>query len=227
MIVAVTFWSGGRATKLETAGIVLITCAIFFAFISGHPFDAFLFTPMANIQNALLPFGAVIFALAGWTSVEQVYEIRKKAAYSRWGAPPFCFRHDVRGHSLLAFRAWDIGVVTARCHGHHFRHRGWPFWKRDILALIGLLAISIVSIPLVRELRGALEKDLRWNSFISQIVIVGVPLSVVLSGFNNFLIIVGLAGGIFISTQYLLIIAVGRKTLLFLAAKKSFSTFSP
>ena len=73
--------------------------------------------------------------------------------------------------------------------------------------------MGIVSIPLAREIRGALEKDLGWNGFISRLMIVGIPFIIVLSGFNNFLVIVGLAGGVFISTQYLLIIAVGRRTL--------------
>jgi hypothetical protein len=89
----------------------------------------------------------------------------------------------------------------------------WPFWKKDILAIIGLLAIGTVSVPLSREIRGALEKDLGWNSLISRIIIVTLPLVVVLSGFNDFLIIISLAGGIFISAQYILIISVSRRTL--------------
>ena len=98
---------------------------------------------------------------------------------------------------------------------------GWPFWKKDILAVIGLLAMGVVSIPLAREIRGALEKDLGWNSFVSRLIIIGLPLIVILSGFNNFLIIVGLAGGVFISTQYLFIIAVGRRTLHLSAREKT------
>jgi hypothetical protein len=89
----------------------------------------------------------------------------------------------------------------------------WPFWKKDIIAVTGLLAMLVVSIPLSREIRGALEKDLRWNSVVSRFVIITIPLLVVLSGFNNFLLIVGLAGGVFISTQYLFIVGVGRQTL--------------
>jgi hypothetical protein len=99
---------------------------------------------------------------------------------------------------------------------------GWPIWKRETLAIIGLLAIGVVSIPLAREIRGALEKDLGWNSFLSRLVIVGAPLVVVLAGFNNFLTIVSLAGGVFIGTQYLLIIAVGRRTLPLSSREKMF-----
>ena len=213
IIAAVTFWSGGRTAKLETVGVALITCAILFAFISGHPFGAFIFAPIANAQNALLPFGAVIFSLAGWTSVEQVYEIRKKTAHSN-GA----LRLFILGAAFAAVLYWlfALGILGSSPHVSMDTISGtggWPLWKRDILAVIGLLAISIVSIPLIRELRGTLEKDLRWNRLFSQLVIVSVPLITVLSGFNNFLIIVGLAGGVFISTEYLLIIAVGRRTL--------------
>jgi len=68
-------------------------------------------------------------------------------------------------------------------------------------------------LPLAREIRGALEKDLRWNSIVSRGAIIFLPLIAVLSGFNNFLIIVSLAGGVFIGTQYLLIISVGRRAL--------------
>ena len=73
--------------------------------------------------------------------------------------------------------------------------------------------MGVVSIPIAREIRGALEKDLAWNNLVSRAIIIILPLAIVLSGFNNFLVIVSLAGGIFISAQYILIILVGRRTL--------------
>jgi hypothetical protein len=89
----------------------------------------------------------------------------------------------------------------------------WPAWRKDILAAVGLLSVCVVSVPIAREIRGAMEKDLGWNSIVSRAVIIFLPFAAVLSGFNNFLAIVGFAGGVFISTQYLLIISVGRRTL--------------
>jgi hypothetical protein len=88
------------------------------------------------------------------------------------------------------------------------------------LATVGLLAVAVVSLPLSREIRGALEKDLLWNSVVSRCAIILGPLIVVLAGFNNFLVIVSLAGGVFISTQYLLIISVGRRALHLSAREK-------
>ena len=89
----------------------------------------------------------------------------------------------------------------------------WPLWRKDILAAVGLLSVCVVSVPIAREIRGAMENDLGWNSTFSRAAIVLLPLAAVLLGFKDFLTIVGIAGGVFISTQYLLIISVGRRTL--------------
>jgi hypothetical protein len=90
---------------------------------------------------------------------------------------------------------------------------GWPVWRKDVLAIIGLSAVAVISLPLAREIRGALEKDLAWNSIVARCAIIFLPLAAVLSGFNNFLTIVSIAGGVFIGAQYLLIISVGRRAL--------------
>ncbi len=47
-----------------------------------------------------------------------------------------------------------------------------------------------------------------------------LPLAVVLAGFNNFLLVVGLAGGVFIGMEYLVIVAVARRALALTAAQK-------
>jgi hypothetical protein len=97
---------------------------------------------------------------------------------------------------------------------------GWPFWERGLIAILGLFAITTVSMPISHEIRNGLEKDLRWNKIISRLIIIILPLAVVLAGFNNFILVVGLAGGIFISMEYLLIIAIGQRALALSPAKK-------
>jgi amino acid permease len=210
-ITALVFKSGGKVAAIEIAGVILILAAVLFVFFSGDPAHALAAVPLYNLNNAFLPFGAVLFSLAGWTSVEQIYEIKKKVDKGT-------LKFFVLGTAFAGVLYWlfALGILGAapRVTVDTISGLGsWPFWKKDVLAAIGLLAISTASIPIAREIRGALEKDLKWNSLVSRLVIVGFPLAVVISGFNNFLIIVGLAGGVFISTQYLLIIFVGRHTL--------------
>ena len=97
---------------------------------------------------------------------------------------------------------------------------GGLFWKKDILAAIGFSRWeSFLS-------RSPARSGERWKKILDGIVCLAhrycwIPLVVILSGFNNFLIIIGLAGGVFISVQYLFIIAVGRRTLQLSAREKA------
>jgi hypothetical protein len=217
-LLACLIWgSEGNIAGLEVVGIGLISFAILFIFFSGHPGSAFASLPFAVPQNFFLPFGAVLFSLAGWTSVEQIYELAR--------SPKQIFLVFVAGTAFAALLYWlfALGAIDGGFRVATDTISGigaWPVWRRDVLAGIGLLSVGVVSSPLSREIRGALEKDLSWNSIVSRCVIIFLPLAVVLSGFNNFLAIISLAGGVFISTQYLLILSVGRRVLALSAREK-------
>jgi amino acid permease len=219
-VAVLVFKSEGRVATLEMIGVGLIFCAIFFIFISGHPFRAFAVMPLWNVKNIFIPFGAILFSLAGWTSVEQVYEIRKGSNKKQNTLPLFIIGTTLAATLYGLFALGILGSVPQVTTNTISSIGSWPIWKKDILAAIGLLAIGIVSIPISREIRGALEKDLKWNSLISRAIIVLLPLAVVLLGFTDFLVIVSLAGGIFLSTQYILIISVGRRALQLSAREK-------
>jgi len=96
----------------------------------------------------------------------------------------------------------------------------WPAWKKEIIAIFGLIAVATIYLPVSREIKNSLEKDLRWNKFAARSLIVFAPLILIWLGFNDFLIVVGFVGGLFLSLQYLLIISVGRRALVLSAAKR-------
>jgi hypothetical protein len=98
----------------------------------------------------------------------------------------------------------------------------WPFWKKELLAIMGLVAVGTVYIPISREIRNSLEKDLHWNTIISRGTIIFLPPILIALGLNDFLAVVGLVGGLFLSTQYLLIVSVGRRALTLGPVKKFF-----
>jgi hypothetical protein len=227
ILLATLVWgSEGRIARFEAVGIALVSFAILFIFFSGHPAAVFTVVPMVVPGGLFLPFGVVIFALAGWTCVEPVYEL----VYLKDGVKEvpgsgtfalFAFGTAFAGLLYWLFAAGVIGTVPHVAMDTISGIMSWPAWRKEILAAVGLLSVSVVSVPIAREIRGAMEKDLGWNTFASRAVIVILPLIAVLSGFNNFLTIVGFAGGVFISAQYLLIISVGRRTLA-LASREKF-----
>ncbi len=224
-LLAVLVWgSEGRIAWFEGVGIALVSFAILFIFFSGHPGAVFASVPLAvpGVVNFFLPFGVAIFALAGWTAVEPVYELAYKKEIVHDGekqpAIPGAFWLFALGTAFAGLLYWlfAAGVIGTVSHVTSDTISGiasWPVWRKDILAAVGLFSVAVVSVPIAREIRGAMEKDLGWNSYLSRAIIILLPLGAVLLGFNNFLAIVGLAGGVFISTQYLLILSVGRRTL--------------
>jgi amino acid permease len=232
VLLACLVWgSEGGIARFEAIGIALVSFAILFIFFSGHPGMVLGNVSAAVPGNFFLPFGVVLFALAGWTSVEPVYELvyrrdggagkmdDSRRATSRTFAL-FAVGTAFAGLLYWLFAAGVIGTVSQVTADTISGIAGWPLWRKDILAVVGLLSVAVVSVPIAREIRGAMEKDLHWNSFVSRAAIIILPLAAVLSGFNDFLAIVGLAGGVFISTQYLLIISVGRRTLALSAREK-------
>ena len=193
--------------------MALISIAIIFIFLSGNPLHLSIGAPLASAKNFFLPFGAMLFSLTGWTSVEQIYEIRRRRGKRKSDLLLFVVGAAFAG---LLYWLFSIGILNsiAGVSADTISSIGvWPVWKKDLVAVVGLLAMGVVAIPLSREIRGALEKELRWNRFGARSFIALVPLALILLGLNNFLVIVSLAGGVFLGVQYILIISIGRRAL--------------
>ena len=227
------FMSDRRVTNLELAGIVCTSAIIIFIFVTAWPSislgsalggaGAAGTAGTASAANLFLPFGVILFALAGWTSVEPAYESRK-AGPSALSDP---WRALASGTFFvvvlyLLFAAGILGSAPAVSPDTISGLATWPVWKKEIVALFGLLAVATVYMPISREIKNALEKDLGWNKFLVRATIFFLPLIFIGLGLRDFLVVIGLVGGIFISLQYLLIISVGRRVLALSRAKNFF-----
>jgi len=216
------FASDRRVVKLELVGITCTSAIIIFIFVTAWPSITFAGVPAINFQNLFLPFGAILFALAGWTSVEPAYESRKKT-----GALSDPWRALAGGTFFVAllyilFTSGILGSAPTIASDTISGLTQWPVWKKEILVLFGLLAVATVYMPVSHEIKNALEHDLGWSKFASRSLILFLPVILIGLGLNNFLVVVGLVGGLFISVQYLLIISIGRRVLALSAAKKFF-----
>ena len=222
LISAPIFLDDASVLELETVGIVCTAAIILLIFITAMPHVTFVGAPAVNWKDIFLPFGAVLFSLAGWTSIEPAYETRKrsKITSSSWKA--------LASGTLLAallyalFSAGILGSTSIITPDTASGLVAWPFWKKEVLAIMGLIAVATVYLPISREIRNSLERDMKWNKFASRAMIVFLPPLLILAGFNNFLIIVGLVGGLFLSTQYLLMVSVGRRALKLSSVQKFF-----
>ena len=206
------FIDDSYAIDLELVGIVCTSCVILLIFLTALPNVFFAGIPAINWQNLFLPFGAVLFSLAGWTSIEPAYESRKKARkHDPWRALASGTIFAALLYAL--FVSGILGSASIITPDTASGLAAWPFWKKELLAIMGLIAVATVYIPISREIKNSLEKDLKWSKLFSRMLIVLLPPALILLGFNNILSVVGLVGGVFLSMQYLLIISVGRQAL--------------
>lgn len=212
-VATVVLVNDSRIIELELLGILFTSIVIALIFLTALPNAGFAGAPLVNWSNAFLPFGAVLFALAGWTSVEPSYESRKgsRKKFTAW--MPLATGTLFAALLYTMFASGILGSATHITPDTISGLGGWPAWKRYVVAALGLFAVWTVSMPISREIKNSLEKDLKWNKFSSRGLIIFFPIACVLAGLNNFLIVVGLVGGVFLSTQYLLIVAVGRQAL--------------
>jgi amino acid permease len=216
------FLGDRRVVELELAGIICTSGIIVLIFANAWPNVLFAGIPAVRPENLFLPFGAVLFSLAGWTSVEPAYESRKRRR--AFSDPSRAIASGTIFVALLytAFAAGILGSAPLISPDTVSGLAAWPAWKKEIIAIFGLLAVATVYLPVSREIKNALERDLGWNKFAARSLIMLAPLALVLLGLNNFLLVVGLVGGVFLSTQYLLIISVGRRALVLSTTKKFF-----
>jgi len=207
------FLSDGYVMDLEILGITCTTAVIVLIFFTALPNVFFAGIPAINPRNLFLPFGAILFSLAGWTSIEPAYESRRKGASTKEPWRALAMGTGLAALLYIMFAAGILGSAPAITPDTASGLLGWPIWKRELLAIMGLIAVSTVYLPISREIKNSLEKDLRWHGILSRLLIVFLPPLFIFLGLNNFLIVVGLVGGLFLSLQYILIISVGRRAL--------------
>lgn len=210
------------AADLEFLGIIATIVVVVLIFITALPHVVFASVPAIATHNLFLPFGVILFSLAGWTSIEPIYEARKKGKAFSHAWTSLALGTGIAAALFIMFAAGILGSSSLVTPDTASGLAAWPFWKKELLAIMGLIAIATVYIPISREIRNSLEKDLRWNTILSRGTIIFLPPILIALGLNNFLAVVGLVGGLFLSTQYLLIVSIGRRALTLGSVKKFF-----
>jgi len=203
-----------KISAVEFFGITATSAIIAIIFFSSLPSRGFFAAPAANLQNIFLPFGAAIFALAGWTSIERVYD-----RFKGTGVSPAKISFAIGGGTALAALLYALFVFGIFGSAPEVAPdtisgvSGWPVWKSSLLAILGLVAVWTSYLPISVEAKNAIERDLRWGSAASRILIFFLPIILIIAGLKSFLLVVSVAGGVFVGLQYLIIILVGKKIL--------------
>ncbi len=204
-----------RVIWLETLAVVFVVAIILFIFLSAQPTRSLATLSPINFGNLFLPFGVVLFSLAGWTAIEPLYETFK-----------------AEGRSFERTSLWSIALGTAFVAVLYFIFvlailastpvaspdtisgiSGWPYLQTALIGILGFFALWVSYLPIALEIKHALVYDLRSQKKLSLLLVIFVPILLVIFGLNNFFKVIGLAGGVFLGLEYLLIVLIGKSVL--------------
>ena len=196
---------------LITAGIGAIILIIFiYGFINPvSPVDIVSF----NWGNLFLPYGAVLFALMGSTAIPSVAGYFRKnnlpAIKARMSiilgtlAPVLIYALFVFGVLKLSKIVSDDSIT-----GLIGQIPPALLWLLGILGIISLWSSYIV---FGRNVQKSLQYDMRFPPFSAALATIILPLLLYFLGLQNFLELVGIAGGIFIALEGILTILIWLK----------------
>lgn len=209
-----------RIIALELAGVFLMAGIIFIVFLTAPQFVPQVSVPKIDLDNFFLPFGVVLFSLAGWTAIEPLFREKSSGGYipkKSFLAGTF-FAAALYAVFVLGIFNSSFDITPDAISGL----AGFPFWKLASLGILGIFALWTSYIPIGLEIKNSLVRDLGWKPFYGLSLVILLPLMLVLLGLSDFLKVIGLAGGVFLSLQYILIILVGKRVLGLHGAEKIF-----
>lgn len=210
----------GSFEFLGTFLLVGIMLGLFF-YGAGGIRDVFR-SPAFVFDSLLLPFGAVLFSLAGWTALEPLYA-------THGGSPAFqkrLFMSLWLGTAIVvaSYLLFIGGVLGSGVPVAPDALSGFVFATPRVarfLSIFGLFALWTSYIPVGFEIKNLLGGDMGW-SYAFPFVAAVPPLLVVL-GVDTFIEAIGIAGGVFVALQYALILFVARKKVLQPGIVRSFT----
>lgn len=200
---------GVKVGLFATAGIAFVI--VFLVGLSSLVRQSSLLAP--EHLGFLVAFGPILFAISGWTGVEPIRDVLKGTAGEKKPGKLFLFGTLFVAAVYVLFAVAIVRISSPvapdTLSGISY---GMP-WLTKLLAFFGALAIVAGYFPLGLEAKRSLKASLKFSTAVSDALVILLPVAIIFLTAANFLDLIGVTGGIFISVQYLLILAVSRKSL--------------
>ena len=191
----------------------LITGGIFaiILIILGYGFshwERIVLVPVFNLQNIFLPYGAVLFALSGRVAIPAVISYFQKIR-----RPLIEVKKPIILGTLLpalvyllfVFGIWGLSNVVSEDAVSGLIGQ-IPQEVLTLIGIFGLISLWSSYIVIGLDLESSLKFDLKFPKILSGFIVVAFPLFLYFLGFQNFLNLVSMVGGIFIALEGIFIV---------------------
>jgi len=202
-------WQG--IAEILGAVVILGIVATVFLFGASAPLTTPAFTPL-NFGLFFLPFGPLLFSLAGRPAVTEVVEEHRRAGKSfsltkaiAWGTFIPAAVYAIFALSVLRLNPAVTPEALNSLGG---------ILPPSLLALLGVLGLIVLwtSYFIIGEnVRDMLHLDWKMPRWFSSAVVVAVPPLLYLAGLRNFLGVISFTGGVFLAVEGVAVIAMWRR----------------
>ena len=195
----------GIIEVLSTLSIIAVVIFIFFmggTTISNSNFS--LFPQAFDWKLFLLPFGPLLFSFSGRPAVSKVVEEYRRA---KTDGSPFSIKKSLMWGTIIPAVIYLFFVLSVFRLGGTVSSdalSGLTFLSPILSALLGTLGLIalwdsyfIIGI----NIKDILTLDARWSRWIGICISLFSPLILYVLGFKDFLLVLGLVGGIFIACE--------------------------
>lgn len=190
--------------SVVVSSVVFIALGIFiFGFFNFHSSRINLFSPAL----LLLPYGAVLFSMYGRSAISSVINYAKENNIGRAGIK----RAITIGTFVPAvvYSLFVIGALNLSKTVSPDMVSGLVYLPNFVIAIIGCLGIFSLwesSTSLSEENIGVFSRDIGLNEVLAKFVIIFAPLFLYVLGLSNFISLIGIVGGVFITIEGILIV---------------------
>ncbi len=161
-----------------------------------------------DLTDMLLPYGVILFAFHGATSIPETYSLLKHKEQTFKSAIILSGAIAIAVYMLFAFVVVGVtGVETTE-----IATIGLGKKVGDIMLILGnafaILAMGTSFLMVGVSLKDSLRWDFKLSSSLASVIVLGVPLIIFLLGLRQFIAALDIVGGVFVSLELLLILLI-------------------
>lgn len=207
-----------RLAVSEFLTVIGIVAIVLIAFIYGlKDFEKIFSVPLvaADWRQFFLPYGAILFSLAGKTAIPTILGYFRKNNRQNADIKPVIILGVLL--PIIVYFIFSVAVInlssavsvdTVSGLADHL-----PSWLMFFFGVLGFLAIWSTYIVVGRDIEKSLIHDVKLSNFLAAAIVFFSPLALYSFGFQNFLELIKTTGGVFAGTEGLLIILIWRKAV--------------
>lgn len=207
-----------RLAVSEFLTVIGIIAIVLIAFIYGlKDFEKIFSVPLvtADWRQFFLPYGAILFSLAGKTAIPTILGYFRKNNQQIINIKPVIVLGVLL--PIIIYFVFSITVInlsnavsvdTVSGLADHL-----PSWLMFFFGILGFIAIWSTYIVIGRDIEKSLIHDIKLPNFLAAAVVFFSPLVMYSFGFQNFLELIKTTGGVFAGIEALLIILIWRKAV--------------